>query len=156
MIDRGERQQRADAEGRFSDLLSFLDMIVLPDVWTTNKHDVQLGKVPEGDKQSSYCLVPKRKSSIYDEITHISLLHTGGRNASWFSLIQFSTLTRLLLILERAVCCRTCCWPESCSAITSQSPNVGEGFFFICGRAAVDLHRSGASVFGSPQRRVEG
>lgn len=93
------------------------------------------GKSAWGRQAVELLPVPKQKCSIYDEITHISLLHTGGRNASWFSLIQFSTLTRLLLILERAVCCGTCCWPESCSVITSQSPKVGEGFLFIYGRA---------------------
>lgn len=43
--------QLFDAEGSFSDLLSFLDVIVLPDIWTANKHDVQLGEVPEGEEE---------------------------------------------------------------------------------------------------------
>lgn len=43
--------QLFDAEGSFSDLLSFLDVIVLPGIWAANKHDVQLGEVPEGEEE---------------------------------------------------------------------------------------------------------
>lgn len=126
--------ERSDAEGSFSDLLSFLDMIVLPDIWTANKHDVQLGKVPEGEGADVKRVSEAPNPGIdrcWTEITHISLLQTGGRKASWFSLIQFSTWTRKLLIFSWAVYCGTCWRSESCSAVTRQSPKVGEGFSFL-------------------------
>lgn len=137
--------ERFDAEGSFSDLLSFLDMIVLPDIWTANKHDVQLGKVPEreGAEEKTVSEAPYPPiDRCWTEITHISLLQTGGRKASWFSLIQFSTWTRKLLIFAWAVYCRTCWRSEQWSVLTRQSPKVGEGFNFLQGTARFDLSQT--------------
>lgn len=85
------------------------------------------------NEKCEYMFTCNKANNNKSKITHISLLHTGGRNAFWFCLIQFSTLTTvLLLIFVWTLCCVTCSWSESWkSVIKSQSPKVGEGFHFL-------------------------
>lgn len=57
----------------FSHLLSFLDVVVLSSIGTTNKHDVQLVKMPVRNRKLFMCIV----LLSYDEIGlahHVTLL----------------------------------------------------------------------------------